>query len=89
MTPYLEACCLHLSANVSYENAATEVAFLTGIAVSASTQQRLVQGYEFATPSVRPESPITEVAVDGGKVRLRTPEGEESCWRDYKNIVSD
>jgi hypothetical protein len=89
MTPYLEACCLHLSANVSYQNAATEVAFLTGIAVSASTQQRLVQGYEFATPSVSPESPITEVAVDGGKVRMRTPEGEESCWRDYKAVVSD
>jgi hypothetical protein len=72
MTPYLEACCLHLSANVSYENVATEVTFLTGIAGSASTQQRLVQGYEFATPSVRPELPITEVAVDGGKVWLRS-----------------
>ena len=89
ITPYLEACCLHLSANVSYENAATEVAFLTGICVSASTQQRLVQGYAFAVPMVTPESPITEVAVDGGKVRLRTPEGEESCWRDYKAIVTD
>ena len=90
MTPYLEAWCLRMSANVSYQNAAHEVAFLTGISVSSSTQQRLVQAYEFATPTVPSESPLTEIAVDGGKVRLRTtPEGEPSCWRDYKAIVSD
>ena len=63
MTPYLEACCLRMSANVSYQNAANEVAFLTGISVSASTQQRLVQAYEFATPTVPSESPLTEIAL--------------------------
>ena len=89
MSPYLEACCLHMSANMSYENASKEVHFLTGICVSASTQQRLVQGYEFAKPNVTAESPLNEIAVDGGKVRLRTPRGEECCWRDYKAIATN
>ena len=89
MSPYLELCCLHLSANVSYAKAEAEIAFLTGIAVSASTQQRLVQDYEFAQPSIAPQAPLKEAHVDGGKVRLRTPAGQESSWRDYKAIATD
>jgi len=27
------------------------------------------------------------MSLDGGKVRLRTPEGQESVWRDYKAIA--
>ncbi|WP_281166979.1 hypothetical protein [Baaleninema simplex] len=27
------------------------------------------------------------MSVDGGKVRLRTPKGQESLWRDYKAIA--
>jgi hypothetical protein len=51
ISPYLELCCLRTSANVSYANAASDVAMLTGIRVSGKTQQRLVQGYDFPLPS--------------------------------------
>lgn len=89
MSPYLEICCLHLSANVSYAKAQEEIVFLTGISVSASTQQRLVQNYPFAKPTTGPQTPLKVANVDGGKVRVRTPEGEESSWRDYKAIATD
>jgi hypothetical protein len=42
LSPMLERYCLRVSANVSYQHAAEDVA-LTGIKVSAKTQQRLVQ----------------------------------------------
>jgi hypothetical protein len=85
ISPYLELCCLCISANVSYANAELDVAMLTGISVSGKTQQRLVQSYDFPNPKA--ETPIQEASVDGGKVRLRTPLGEPSVWRDYKAIA--
>ena len=39
MSPQLEANCLLLSANVSYENAARDLQRLTGVYVDHSTQQ--------------------------------------------------
>jgi len=54
------------------------------MAVSHSTQQRLVQRQSFALPQVA--QTIEEMSVDGGKVRLRTPKGEPSEWRDYKAV---
>jgi hypothetical protein len=69
ISPYLELCCLRISANVSYAHAAADVAMLTGMRVSANTQQRLVQNYEF--PQAQAATPIAEASVDGGKVRLR------------------
>ena len=42
LSPYLENCCLRLSATVSYEQAEQDLVYLTGIRVSAKTQQRLV-----------------------------------------------
>ncbi|UBF25049.1 ISKra4 family transposase [Kovacikia minuta CCNUW1] len=86
LSPYLEECCLRSSANVSYAHAEEDVAVMTGIRVSAKTQQRLVQGHPFPMPTVEVENPITETRVDGGKVRLRTPVGEPSSWRDDKAI---
>ena len=38
LSPYLEACCLHLSANVSYEHAAEDVEYFTGVRVARSVQ---------------------------------------------------
>ncbi|MBF2085599.1 MAG: hypothetical protein IGS16_13450 [Thermoleptolyngbya sp. C42_A2020_037] len=32
------------------------------------------------------EETVEEMSIDGGKVRLRTPEGEPSEWRDYKAV---
>ena len=63
------------------------MAYLTGIRVPAKTQQRLVHRQTFATPAIN--QPMAELSVDGGKVRLRTPVGETSEWRDYKAIATD
>lgn len=87
ISPYLELCCLRISANVSYANAESDLAMLTGMTVSDNTQQRLVQTSNFPNPLA--EQPIAEACVDGGKVRLRTPLGEICIWRDYKAIATD
>ena len=83
-SPYLEKCCLLLSANGSYERASEDILVLTGMTVSASTQQRLVHRQDFEPPRV--EAAVDEMSVDGGKVRLRTPLGESCEWRDYKAV---
>jgi hypothetical protein len=87
MSPYLEKCCLLVSANVSYANAEQDITILTGIVVSGKTQQRLVQRFDF--PPHQAKEPIQELGVDGGKVRLRTPLKEASIWRDYKALETD
>jgi hypothetical protein len=76
-----------VSANVSYASAEADVAVLTGIQVSATTQQRLVQGYGF--PEAQAHHPLSEACVDGGKVRLRTPMGKPCVWRDYKAVATE
>jgi len=83
-SPYLEQCCLLLSANESYERAAEDIEVLTGVRVSHSSQQRLVHRQTFDLKQV--EQAIEEMSVDGGKVRLRTPHGEACQWRDYKAV---
>jgi hypothetical protein len=87
LSPHLENCCLRLSANVAYESAAKDIEYITGISVSSKTQQRLVHYQEFEQPVATED--ITELNVDGGKVRLITPKGEKSEWKDYKAIVSE
>ncbi len=57
---------------------------LTGVSVSKSTQQRLVHRQDFE-PEIA-DCGIKEMSIDGGKVRLRTPKGEPSQWRDYKGV---
>src|SRR5574343_510141 len=47
MSPMLEKNCLLLSGDESYEKSAKKIKSLTGIAVSHSTQQRLVHRYHF------------------------------------------
>lgn len=84
MSPTLEKHCLLLSGDESYEKAAKKIKSLTGIAVSHSTQQRLVHRYHFEElPS---DTEVEEMSIDGGKVRLRTPKGEPLIWRDYKGV---
>jgi hypothetical protein len=83
-SPCLEQCCLLLSANESYERAAEDIQVLTGMAVSHSTQQRLVHRQTFELPHL--SQAVEEMSIDGGKVRLRTPKGEPSQWRDYKGV---
>jgi len=83
-SPYLEQCCLLLSANESYERAAEDIEVLTGVRVAHSTQQRLVHRQIFQWSQA--EQTVEEMSVDGGKVRLRTPQGQPSEWRDYKAV---
>ena len=86
MSPHLENCCLRLSANVAYKHAAQDIKYLTGVSVPAKTQQRLVHYQDFSEPISTED--ISKLSADGGKVRLRRPQGEKSEWKDYKAIVS-
>jgi hypothetical protein len=80
----LEQACLRLSANESFQDAAADIAALTGMRVGHSTQQRLVGRQSFSLPEVK--QGLSEVSLDGGKVRLRDlPEGGTG-WRDYKAV---
>lgn len=88
ISPYLEQCCVRASANVSYENAARDIEYYTGMKLSARTQQRIVHRYEF--PEIEATENVKEISVDGGKVRLRTEEKGKPCiWKDYKAICVD
>jgi len=52
--------------------------------VSHSTLQRLVQRTEMDYPLARQK--VSQVSVDGGKVRLRTPlQGQPCYWLEYKS----
>ena len=84
ISAHLEKCCLLVSANESYECSAQDLLVLTGMSVSHSSQHRLVHRQEFKLPET--SDTISEMSVDGGKVRLRTPKGEQSEWKDYKCI---
>ena len=83
-SPHLEKCCLLVSANESYERSGEDIATLTGVKVSSSTQQRLVHRQALESPEV--DGGIKEMSIDGGKIRLRTPKGQPSQWRDYKGV---
>lgn len=83
-SPYLERCCLLLSANESYARAAEDIAVLTGVQVSHGSQQRMVHRQTFELP--QGEQSVEEMSIDGGKVRLRTEEGQPCQWKDYKAV---
>jgi len=75
---------LRLSANVSYQNAEIEIEALTGVKVGHSTQQKLVLSQDFQLPLAK--QAVSEVSVDGGKVRLRGKPLAGCYWRDYKTV---
>lgn len=83
-SPYLEKCCLLVSANESYQRAEEDIEVLTGIKVSHSTQQRMVHRQKFELPEIGAETEV--ISIDGGKIRLRNPEGQACQWRDYKAV---
>lgn len=87
LSPHLETCCLRVSANVSYEQASKDIAYLTGIRVAAKTQQRLVHQQSF--PQASSDEGLSELSVDGGKVRIRTPLGEQCRWSDDKAMATN
>ncbi|MBC6481617.1 MAG: hypothetical protein GDA56_31545 [Hormoscilla sp. GM7CHS1pb] len=81
----MERCSLLLTANESYAHAEQDILMLTGMKVSHSTQHRLVHRSEF--PLAKAKEPVKAVSADGGKVRLRTPKGEPSQWKDYLTVA--
>lgn len=84
LSPYLEACCLRASASVSYQRAAEDVKYATGIEVTKSVQQRLVHRQNFEFP--QEQSMVEELSVDGGNIRIRTPVGKPCDWKGYKAV---
>jgi hypothetical protein len=85
LSPLLEKNCLLLSGNESFQDGEKDILALTGIKVSHSTLQRLVQRQEYYEPQAL--QGVSEVSIDGGKVRLRSgSKGVESYWRDYKAV---
>jgi hypothetical protein len=83
LSPLLLKCSWLVSAKSSYERGEKDIKVLTGVQVSHSTLQRQVNESDFDFPSAK--QPVSEVCIDGGKVRLRTPEKGVSCiWKDYK-----
>lgn len=84
LSPQLEECCLLVSASESYARTEVNVAELTGIKISHSSQQRLVQKQEFLEVTIT--ETVEEMSLDGGKVRLRTEKGKQSEWKDYKVV---
>jgi hypothetical protein len=85
LSPLFEKNCLLLSANESFQDSEKDMEALTGIKVSHSTLQRLVQRQEYSEPQTL--QGVSEVSIDGGKVRLRSGnKGVESYWRDYKAV---
>ena len=73
-----------LVGNESFINAERDLEILTGIKVAHSTQHQLVERSQL------PESQITRraksLSIDGGTVRLRTPLGKQSEWKNYKAV---
>lgn len=84
ISPHLNKCCLLLVANESFANAEKDIELLTGIKIPHSTQHRLVNNYKLPEPIVRKRGQV--LSVDGGSVRIRTPQGQSSEWRNYKAI---
>ena len=68
-----------MCAKASYQQAETDVVMLTGVRVSAKTQERMVK--RATLPEAVSAEPVTEMALDGGMVRVRTPKDQPSEWR--------
>lgn len=84
LSPNLEKCCLLLVGNESFANAERDLKMLTGINVPHSTQHRLLERYKLPEPETTEK--VEALSIDGGNVRLRTPLGEESVWRNYQAV---
>lgn len=69
---------------MSYQRAAEDIEYFTGMPVSRSVQQRLVHRQDFKLPET--ESTVEELSVDGGNIRIRTPVGEPCTWKGYKAV---
>lgn len=73
-----------LVSNESFANAEQDIEVLTGVKIPHSTQHRLVNNYHLPEPKIKRKA--NSLSVDGGTVRLRTPIGQKSEWKNYKAI---
>lgn len=73
-----------LASNESFENVAKDLEQLTGLKIGKSTVHR--QALNFKIPEIQTKKVVTALALDGGNVRVRTPLGEPSVWKNYKAI---
>jgi uncharacterized protein YaiE (UPF0345 family) len=80
----MEKSCLILFSNESFMNAEKDIEVLTGIRVPHSTQHYLGLNYQIELKLL--ESTVEELSVDGGSVKIRTPLGQSSEWKQYKAI---
>jgi hypothetical protein len=78
----LEKCCLLLSANESYQNAEKDMLLLTGLKIGHSTHHRKVQKIKNMLPDMKQS--LSEIAIDGGTIRLRGEKSQKSEWKEYK-----
>ncbi len=84
LSPHMEKCCLLLVGNESFANAERDLEILTGLRIPHSTQHRLVGNYQLPEPQITKRAEA--LSVDGGSVRLRTPLGQKSEWKNYKGL---
>ncbi len=73
-----------LAANESFINAEKDIETLTGFKIPHTTQHRLVNNYQL--PELKIKKKAKSLSVDGGTVRLRTPLGNKSEWKNYKAV---
>lgn len=73
-----------LVGNESFVNAERDIEILTGVKIPHSTQHRQVFSYQLPEPKIT--SIAKALSVDGGSVRIRTPLGQKSEWKNYKAI---
>jgi hypothetical protein len=83
-SPLLELCCQRMSAKASYRQAARDIDLLSGVSVSAKTQERIVNRTPIEAPEIT--ETVTEVDLDGGMVRLVGDPGQSSEWKQYKAV---
>ena len=76
----MEKCCLLLVSNESFTNAEQDLKFLTGVKIPHSMQHRLINNYHL--PETKITNRVKSLSVDGGTVRLRTPLGQKSEWKN-------
>lgn len=80
----LEQNCILLASNESFENVPRDLELLTGLKIGKSTVHRKAMSFEM--PEIQTKKIVTALALDGGNVRVRTPLGEPSAWKNYKAI---
>jgi hypothetical protein len=71
-SPLREKCCLLLAANESFQDPENDLKVLIGIEFGYSKYHRQVEKVDLSRPNVKQK--LTEVCLDGEKVRLRSQE---------------